>query len=124
MRVLVEADRGRQRGIDRIVAARRAHLVGMAGEPVGKVDAQPFAAEPAVGERGAARIGVARRASPRRRRAARGIGWPVRTASKRRAPVLRGGLEQRRHEHVERPEADPQPVQRVAVGLLEMRDRR
>ena len=38
--------------------------------------------------------------------------------------MLRGGLEQRRQEHVERAEADAQPVQRLAVGLLEVGDRR
>ena len=37
--------------------------------------------------------------------------------------MLRRGLQQRRHEHVERAEADAQPMQRLAVGLLEMGDR-
>ena len=36
--------------------------------------------------------------------------------------MLRGGLEQRATEHVERAEPDAQPVKRVAVGLLEMGD--
>ena len=94
----------------------------MAGEPVGEVDADPVAAEAAVGERRAARVGFGRRASRRPALGSAGIGWPVRTASKRRAPMLRGGLEQRRQEDVERAEADAQPVQRLAVGLLEMRD--
>ena len=37
--------------------------------------------------------------------------------------MLRRRLQQRRQEDVERAEADAEPVQRLAVGLLEMRDR-
>ena len=74
------------------------------------------------------------------RRARRRAGRPRRRASRRPAagarhrlagahreqggaPILRGGLEQRRNEDVERAEADAEPVERLAVGLLEMRDR-
>ena len=40
-----------------------ADMVGVGGEPVGEVDAQPVRAEATEGERGAARIGVRRRGS-------------------------------------------------------------
>ena len=72
-RVFVEADRGRERGVDRIAAAGRADLARVAGEPVGEVDAEPVAPSAAIGERRAARIGV----GAERRRAGggkRGIG--------------------------------------------------
>ena len=51
----------------------------------------------------------------------RGIGWPDANREQCGAPLLRGGLQQRLDIDVERAEADPQPVQRVAVGLVERR---
>src|SRR4051794_10187463 len=46
---LVETDRRGEIGIDGIVAASRAHLARMTGKPVGKVNADPAAAEAAEG---------------------------------------------------------------------------
>ena len=45
--------------VDRVVALGRLDVVGVGGEPVGEVDAQPGRAKPAEAERGAARIGAA-----------------------------------------------------------------
>src|SRR5207248_4995915 len=56
-RLFTKADAGRERLVDRLIAAGRADFAGVAGEAVGKVDAEPFAAEAAVGERGPARVG-------------------------------------------------------------------
>ena len=47
------------------------------------------------------------------------MGWPERMRKQRCPPVLGGGLEQRLDVDVERAEPDPQPVQRVAVLLVE-----
>ena len=80
--------------VDRIVAAGRADVARMAGEPVGEVDADPVAAEAAVGERRAARVGFGRRAWPRQRTARRHL-LARADRQQRRAPMLRGGLEQR-----------------------------
>ena len=94
-RLLDEADRGRElastgssppaeRTLRAWLASRSARSM--------RIQSRPSAA---VGERGAARVGFGVRASPRPAGGSAGIGWLVRTASKRRAPVLRGGLEQR-----------------------------
>jgi hypothetical protein len=89
----VKAEAGRQGAVDRILAAMLADMVGMGGEPVGKIDAQPVGPEPPEGERRPARVG----ATVERRR--RGGGEPrhglVRPDRKQRAaPLLGRGLQQ------------------------------
>ena len=58
-RVGVEPEAGGERMVDRVVALVRLDVVGVGGEAVGEVDAQPGRAEAAEAERGAARIGAA-----------------------------------------------------------------
>ena len=58
--LLAEAHRRRECGVEWLVAAGRAHLVRMACEAIGQVDTQPFLAQAAISEGGAARIGVPR----------------------------------------------------------------
>ena len=65
----------------------------MAGEAVGKIDADPGRAEAAVGERGTARVGFGIEGG------GAGVRQPVHGMAllyreQRGAPVLRGGLEQ------------------------------
>ena len=124
MRFLVEAERGRElaRRPDR---RRRPSGPCAHGWRAGRQGRSGATRGRGGGKRAPRRAGRRRPSSVAAPAAGRrGIGWPERTASKRRAPMLGGGLEQRLDEDVERPEADAQPVKRLAVGLLEVGDRR
>ena len=117
----VEAERGRQRRVDRIVAAGGADLVGVAGQAVGEVDAQP------VRGRGGGRR-APRRADRRRRRASRrraaeapasaGRCGPRSSAARQR---WASGFSRAGTNRSSAPRRTPQAMERVAVGLVEQR---
>ena len=88
-RVVAEPDRPRKLGVDWILAAGGANLVGVAREAVGEIDPDPLAADPAIGKRGAARIGLRpeQRRSRRRERRQR-LARPNRGQCS--SPALRG----------------------------------
>ena len=93
----------------------------VASEPVGEVDSEPLAAEAAIGQRGSASI----RIRAQDRSAGCGKRRHRRTGADREkgaAPLLRIGFQETDHEHVERPEANTEPVQLLPIRLLERAD--
>jgi len=104
-----KADGSGEIHVDGIVAAGRTDLAGVACEAVGEVDANPFAADAAVGERGAASVGF----GAERCRAGGGKTWHGLAGAdgeQRGAPQLGDWLQQRIDEYVERAEAYAQAM--------------
>ena len=94
----------------------------MARKAIGEVDAQPGGPKPAIGERGAARIGFGTQRRGAWGRQA-GHGLAMLHGDQGSAPLLGGGFEEQGQENVERPEPDTQAMHCLAVDLFEVGDR-